>query len=186
MSPAFLILLALGLGLIAWLAARARAWSFKRSNPGTRLAALPSYHGWYVAFWVVLPMLAFAALWSAVQPMLVEQSVLANPAAADLPGFALERQTMLAEARAVATGAAPAVFNPDAQRLVTPYREALGRFNLIGLIAALVIAFAGVAWAFLRLRPDFRARTKVERTVCLLYTSPSPRDKRQSRMPSSA
>lgn len=168
MSPAFLILLALGLGLIAWLAARARAWSFKRSNPGTRLAALPSYHGWYVAFWVVLPMLVFAALWSVVQPMLVEQSVLASPAAADLPGFALQRQTMLAEARAVATGAAPAVFNPDAQRLVAPYREALGRFNLIGLAAALVIAFAGGAWAFLRLRPDFRARTKVERTVMAL------------------
>ena len=25
-----------------------------------------------------------------------------------------------------------------------------------------------------------------ERSICLLYTSPSPRDKRQSRMPSSA
>ena len=27
---------------------------------------------------------------------------------------------------------------------------------------------------------------KIEYTICLLYTSPSPRDKRQSRMPSSA
>ena len=27
---------------------------------------------------------------------------------------------------------------------------------------------------------------KVQRNICLLYTSPSPRDKRQSRMPSSA
>ena len=26
----------------------------------------------------------------------------------------------------------------------------------------------------------------IEREICLLYTSPSPRDKRQSRMPSSA
>ena len=30
------------------------------------------------------------------------------------------------------------------------------------------------------------ARTNYELMICLLYTSPSPRDKRQSRMPSSA
>ena len=30
------------------------------------------------------------------------------------------------------------------------------------------------------------SRTKMSRKACLLYTSPSPRDKRQSRMPSSA
>ena len=29
-------------------------------------------------------------------------------------------------------------------------------------------------------------QTGIERMICLLYTSPSPRDKRQSRMPSSA
>ena len=28
--------------------------------------------------------------------------------------------------------------------------------------------------------------TRIERYTCLLYTSPSPRDKRQARMPSSA
>ena len=31
-----------------------------------------------------------------------------------------------------------------------------------------------------------RVDLKVEQLACLLYTSPSPRDKRQSRMPSSA
>ena len=30
------------------------------------------------------------------------------------------------------------------------------------------------------------ARDQAKQTLCLLYTSPSPRDKRQSRMPSSA
>ena len=34
---------------------------------------------------------------------------------------------------------------------------------------------------------DFRERIKINGAfICLLYTSPSPRDKRQSRMPSSA
>jgi len=164
-SPAFLVLLALGLGLAAWVAARARAWSFRRSQPGVRLASLPSYHGWYVALWVVLPVLLFAATWSVIAPQLVAQSVLASPAAAELPAFGMQRQTMLAEARAVAIGAAPAVFNPDAQGLVQPYRDAIGRFTAIGIAATLIIAFAGGAWAFLHLRPDFRARNRVERII---------------------
>ena len=34
--------------------------------------------------------------------------------------------------------------------------------------------------------PEFGDLEGIETTTCLLYTSPSPRDKRQSRMPSSA
>ncbi|RYE52235.1 MAG: phosphate ABC transporter permease subunit PstC, partial [Hyphomicrobiales bacterium] len=48
MSPAILLLLALGLGLAGWLAARARAWKFKTAAPHGRIAALPNYYGWYV------------------------------------------------------------------------------------------------------------------------------------------
>ncbi|OYW46318.1 MAG: phosphate ABC transporter permease subunit PstC [Sphingomonadales bacterium 32-68-7] len=165
MSPAFLLLLALGLGLAAWLAARARAWSFKRKDPSIRLAALPEYHAWYVAFWVVLPVLLFTVVWSAAAPQLITQSVLASSAAADLPPFGLQRQTLLAEAQAVATGGARAVFNPAARDLVEPFREATARYNLIGLAVTLVLAFLGGVWSFLRVKPDFRARSKVERTV---------------------
>ncbi|GGD87935.1 phosphate transport system permease protein [Tsuneonella deserti] len=165
MSPSLLLLLALGLGLTAWLAARARAWSFRRADPGVRLAALPGYHGWYVALWVLVPALLVALVWNAVMPQLVLQSVLADPAAASLPPFGMLRDSMLAEARAAATGAAPGVFNPAARALIEPFRAAIGRFEAIGLAALLVAAFAGGAWAFLRLKPDFAARTRVERAV---------------------
>ena len=165
MSPAILLLLALGLGLAGWLAARARAWTFRRESANGRLASLPTYHAWYVALWIVLPVLVFVALWGAIAPGLVSQSVLADPAAADLPVFGFERQTILNEARAVAMGAAPAVFNPQAAALVEPYRDALSHYNLIGIAVTVLIAFLGGAYAFLRLRPDFAARTKVERIV---------------------
>ena len=139
MSPAILLLLALALGLAGWLAARARAWTFKRAQPGVRLAALPSYHGWYVALWIVIPAVLFAMVWAALSPNLVLQSVLASPAAADLPSFGLQRQTMLAEARYVALGNSPAVFNPAAAGLVEPFRTAISFYNWIGLAATLVI-----------------------------------------------
>lgn len=168
MSPAFLFLLALGLGLVGWLAARARAWSFRRAVPEGRLAALPNYHAWYVALWIAVPVLLFGLLWSAVSPQLVMQSVLASPEAAALPPFGFQRDTILGEARSVAIGAAPGVFNPAAQGLVEPFREAIARYDLIGLAATLTIAFAGGAWGFLRLKPDFAARHKVERGVMAL------------------
>ena len=173
MSPAILLLLALGLGLAGWLAARARAWAFRRDSADGRLPSLPVYHAWYVALWVILPMVAFIALWSAIAPGLVTQQVLASPAAAELPAFGFQRQTILNEARAVATGAASAVFNPQASGLVEPYREALFYYNTIGIVVALLIAFLAGTYAFLKLRPDFAARSKVERIVMAILLGAS-------------
>lgn len=165
MSPITLILIAIGLGLVGWLAGRARAWSFQKANPDVRPASRPIYHAWYVAVWVVIPVLLFVTIWSMISSQLVTQSVLASPAAANLPSFGFEREAWLAEARAVAQGNAPGVFNDGAEALIEPYRQALNQYNLIGIALTLLIAFGGGAWSFLRVRPDFRARTKVERTV---------------------
>ena len=58
-----------------------------------------------------------------------------------------------------------AVFDPRAQGLVEPARDAISRYGLIGLAITLIAGFAGGAFAFLKLRPDFTARTRVERMV---------------------
>jgi len=168
MSPIVLILIAMGLGLAGWLAGRAKAWSFQTADPQARPAARPVYHAWYVAVWVVLPVLAFVVLWSIIAPYLVTQSVLASGAAADLPAFGFERDAWLAEARAVANGNAQGVFNTGAEPLIQPFREAIDRYGIIGIVVTVLIAFAGGVFAFLRVRPDFRARTRVERTVMVI------------------
>ena len=165
MSPAFLILLALGLGLLGWLAGRARAWTFLRDPAAGNVLSRPNYHAWYVALWVAIPMLLFAALWSVLSPMLVLQSVLSSPAAQELPAFGFQRDTMLAEARAVATGAAADVFNPGARGLIEPFRQALGFYNMLGLALAAAIAIICGAWSYTRLRPKFHARNRVEGVV---------------------
>ena len=165
MSLTVLLLLALALALAGWLAARARAWSFQSASESGRISARPNYHGWYVALWIAIPVLAFIGIWSLIAPQLVLQSVLTSPAAGELPAFGMQRQTILSEARAVASGASNAVFNPAARTLVEPFREALTLYNWIGIAATLAIGFLGGTWAFLRLKPDFTARTRVERTV---------------------
>ena len=165
MSPITLILIAVGLGVAGWLAGRAKAWSFQKNTPIEGPVSRPIYHAWYVALAVLIPVLIFVTAWSFIAPQLIAQSVLASPNAAGLPEFGIQREAALSEARAVASGAASTVFNDDALPLVDAFKDAIGRYNLIGIVLTVLIGFIGGAFAFLRVRPDFRARNKVERTV---------------------
>ena len=169
MTGPAIILLLLGMAVVAWISARARANALQAqalaSGTKRRPHSLPSYHGWYVALWALVPALVFLAAWSNIMPGLVTQSVLSSPAASSLPEDAFTRSAVLGEARNVASGAQTAVFNPAAQAMVEPYRQATRTYGAAGTILALILSFAGGAFAFTRVRPDFRARTRVERLV---------------------
>ncbi len=156
--------LLIGLAAIGWIAARFRAVALAGAG-GVRAHSRPGYHGWYVALWLAVPALAFLALWSIVMPGLVDQTVLASPAAQALPEAAIERQAIMGEARSLANGSLTAAFNEEAEALVPFFREATAFYATIGIVATLLLAFAFGAFAFLRLRPDFRARNRVERVV---------------------
>ena len=158
-----ILFLILGLGAVAWTAARARARAFAAGPE--RPHSLPGHHGWYVALWASLPALAFLAVWSNVSTGLVYEQVMASPEAASLPAFDMQRHAILAEARGLATGQLGTAFNPQAYAIAPLYASAMRFWSLIGLGAALVIAFAGGGWAWTRMSLHFRARTRVERLV---------------------
>ena len=164
LSPLTLIFLITGLGMIGWVSARLRARSFNAGNKAL-LHSLPGYHGWYVALWIIGPALAFAAIWSAVAPGLVMQRVLADPVSQTLPQNAMERSAILSEVQGLADGSVPGAFNPMSDTLVAPWRAASQHYGLIGAVLAIFLAIAGGLYAFLRIKPDFRARTRVERAV---------------------
>ncbi len=164
MSPTILLLLVFGLGLIAWLAGRAKAFGFRTGKRG-EMHSLPAYHGWYTALWAIIPAALFIAAWSFIAPGLVLQSVLADPAAAALPAMAMERDSILGEALQIAQGSGQTAFNPAANALVPPMRAAFQHYGIIGAVLTLILGLAGAAFGFLRLRPDFTARTRVERVV---------------------
>lgn len=167
MNTLALLFLVAGLGLIGWLTARARAARFDRGG-AKRLHSLPAQHGFYVAIWVVLPALLFVAAWGGIAPSLVKESVLEHPAAAQLPQFDFERDALLAEASRVANQPGATAFDPVAQQLVAPTRVAKARYDWIGTAAAILLAFAGGAYAFTRLRANFPARSRVEGGVMML------------------
>jgi phosphate transport system permease protein len=165
------IILILGLGAAAWFAARGRAAAF--AGGPVRPHSLPGHHGWYVALWGMVPALAFLFLWSIVSAALVQNQVLASPEAASLPAFEMQRQAILAEARAIATGDLLVAFNPQANGLAPLYASAIRFYSLVGLAGALVTGFAGAAFAWTRLSPAFRARTRIERAVMAILLAAS-------------
>jgi phosphate transport system permease protein len=170
MAGTALLFLILGLGAIAWITGRARAAVFVREGAAKRrgyVNSLPSYHGWYLALWAVIPALAFLAIWNAISPGLITNMVLSDPAAADLPQDGFARAAILSEARAIAQGVQDTAFQVKAESFVPLYSKALAFYRWIGFGITITLLFAGGAYAYTRLKPDLRARHKVERLVML-------------------
>ncbi|WP_242137471.1 phosphate ABC transporter permease subunit PstC [Sphingomonas sp. TREG-RG-20F-R18-01] len=164
MSFFALFLVIAGLGLIGWLTARMRAVAFRRGSTA-RFSSLPSHFGGYVALCTIVPAALFLAVWAATSPALVTNSVLHDPAAARLPAPGFDRAAILSEARSLAAGRSFGAFNPLSQKLAPAYATAQTRIDWIGTAVALLLAFATGGFAFTRVRPDFRARTKIEFVV---------------------
>jgi phosphate transport system permease protein len=164
MSPFAILIAILGLALLGWLTGRARALAFAGKG-ASRPHSLPGFHGWYVALWAAVPALLFLLLWLPLSDRLVMEAVLAHPAAANLPPFEMQRIVILQEAGQMAEGLRQASFHPQARELAPVYASALERYRTIGTAAALLLAFAGGAYAYSRVGPGFRARTRVERLV---------------------
>lgn len=169
MTGSALFFLILGLGIVAWTVGRARALAFVRASqsPAGRAAinSLPSYHGWFVALSAIAPALIFLAVWQAVSPAMATNMVLASPLAASLPSDAFGKAVILSEARSIAEGTQQIAFQKKSLPLVPLYREAIAWYQGLGVAGALLLLFAGGAFAYTRVKPDFRARTRVERLV---------------------
>jgi phosphate transport system permease protein len=161
-------------GVAALVVARGRALTLQGAGAGRqRLNSLPAYHGVFAFIWAAVPALLFLSIWAPLQGQLVETAVLASPAGQQLPDFDLARDSILGEARAVATGASDLAFNPQAQALVPVYEGAMGRYGLIGSGFALLLALAGAGYAVSRIRPTLRARAGVERWMMALLVTAS-------------
>ena len=165
MSSALPILLAFGLGLVAWLVARGRALTFRRQYGQRALTSLPGHYGWYAALWVAAPVLVFLLVWAPLSSQLVMGDVLSDPAAQTLPAFGQEREAILGEARALAANPQTPVFHQESRQLGEVFASSNAFYTNLGIGLALLIAGAAAAWVFLRLKPELAARTRVERAV---------------------
>ena len=159
-----LLFLVFAFGLLAWFIGRARAASFI-SPDAPIINSLPNYHGWFSSLWAIIPPILFLLIWANISPALITDMVLANPEAANIASDPFARSAILSEARAAANGSEQALFQEGSEKLVPLYASAQSYYNSIALAATVLLVFAGGAFAFTRLKPDFRARSKVEKIV---------------------
>ena len=158
-------LMLLGLAVVGWFVARTRARAFAGGDgtPATRAHSLPGYHGWHLALLIGGPALLFLAVWSAVSPALVIDRAVQAPVAAALPASGFARDVAVDEALTLARDPSARVFNSSARTAAPAFADALGFYGWLGAAVALLLAFAGGVHGWTRLRPEFRARTRVER-----------------------
>lgn len=173
MTLSAITLLVVGLGIIAYVTARTRAAAFATPRKGGsreigQVHSRPNQHGWFVALWALMPALLLVAVWSVVDQGVIDARALESVPAAERPTSELDRQAFLNEVRGVATGQLQAAFDPNAERAAAVWRSARNASNLVVLGLAAALALAGAAYGLTRVRPDFRARPRVERFVMAL------------------
>ena len=172
LSTLALLFVIAGLGLIGWVTARVRAVAFRQGTT-RRFSSLPSHHGGYVALWVVGPALLFLSIWAFTTPALITNRVLQTPAAATLPPPGFERAAVLSQARSIGEGREVTGSSAAARALAPAYRAATERYGWIGATIALLLALAGGITAYLRVKPGFSARTRIERLIMLVLLAAS-------------
>src|SRR5947209_7619274 len=154
---------------VGWLS-YSRARSFRAA---ARLHSLPVYHGAYGALWAAIPAVLLIAAWAPIQSRLVDRAVLASPEGKALPAFQMQRESILSEAREIASGQRQQGFNPESSALAPRIRLESSRFALIGGAAALALALAAGFVALRRSAPQFRARRGVERWLMIVLLAAS-------------
>ncbi len=159
--------LVLGLAGLAYLAGRARGIRMVTAAGG-RMGAVhsrPVYHGAYVAVLALAPALIVLAGWGMVGEGLIEGQVLGSLSAAERPVPGNDSEALMNEVRGLVNGDLPQAFNPLAPRLAPVYAAARSNGDLLaGAMAVALLAMGGL-WGWSRLRPDFRARNRVEAQV---------------------
>jgi phosphate transport system permease protein len=170
--------MSLGLAFVAILfVAAAAGWlGYARARElraATRLHSLPVYHASYAALWAAIPALLILLAWAPMQSRLVDQAVLSSPEGKALPAFEMRRESILSEAKGIASGKLAQGFNPESSTIAPRIRSEQQRYGLIGGLVALAVALAGAAFAVRRSAPQFRARTGVERWLMALLFSAS-------------
>ena len=133
---------------------------------GAQLHSLTGFHGLYSALLVGLPGIMVIIFWLALQPMLVERSVMAGLPAGVLDGLDTGAVSLvLAEIKSISVGQ---VFGtPEGWKLAAAEtltnRNASARLALVVVVMLMSLALIGFSRS--RVSAEFRARHGVERIV---------------------
>lgn len=161
MPSSALVLLLLGLATIGFLVSRGRAAQFQTDH--RTVHSRPNYHGWYSFIWVFLPAALLVVAWSLLSPSYIGPAVVNSLPVELQPETGIARDMFLSEVKSLAEGRSEYSFSAGAEEGAVLYKEMSARGNWIVAALAAALAILGFFFAFTRVKPEFRARTRVER-----------------------
>ena len=143
-------------------------------NHGTSLHSLPGYYGYFTAIWCLLPALAILLLWVMVEPRISVALVVQGLTEAQQSLSPGELDLLVNNIQNLAAGDA---VSGDVDAALS---DAAARFNEYGILSRRILAVLtlglgglGGAIAWRRIRPDLRARNRVEQIILLMLIGAS-------------
>ncbi|OXE36726.1 MAG: phosphate ABC transporter permease subunit PstC [Phenylobacterium zucineum] len=140
-----------------------------------RLHSLPGYYGGYVALWVAVPA-ALVLLLAAGFGGRLEAALLRSTEAPAIRGLEVQKKDVFFnDVVALSQGRQPSetVYEGAEKRAldgaIAQAKHLNSRITYGALAAAIALAFAGAAFAYPKIRPDFRARNQVEAWVAGVF-----------------
>ncbi len=167
MQSTSLILLLSFMALAAFHLGRTRSVALVGGPGHSRvLHSLPGYYGYYVAIWCVLPALALLLLWTLLEPRVIVALVVKGLPATFQDLSEGELDLLVNNIRNLAAGDVVSV-EVDAvlQNAATQFKEYAGWSRRLLAVCALGLAGLGGAIAWRQVRPDLRARNRVESVI---------------------
>jgi phosphate transport system permease protein len=169
-----LLLVVVGLALFGYYMGRQRAVRTAVAAGPRSFHSLPGYHGGYVALWCALPALTLLVLWQMFEPAWLRSAVLDSlpetmqALPEDQLGLVYNEIRNQVEGNFVAAEPSSAVAEA-AER----YTELRAASRNLAAGAVVVLGVLVLAWAYRRVRPEFRARNRVEKAIEMLLIAAS-------------
>jgi phosphate transport system permease protein len=162
MSLGLVLLVISTLAILGFMASRQRASAFA-GGTYRDIHSRPNYHGAHAFLWAIVPALVLVLAWGVFKDSYITPTVIKTVAADNRPASGAETQVFMNEVRGLASGEIQDAFNPASKPAAVTYQKIDSQGNLV--VGSLAVAFAlmGMAYSYMTVKKDFRARTRVER-----------------------
>ncbi len=162
MSLNLILLIIILLSISGFYLSRTRASAFKYAS-FTEVHSRPNYHGFFSFLWVLFPAVILIVAWALLKNAYITPSVLSAIPADLRPAPGVESQVFMNEVKDYASGAITDTFNPATKDAAKVYTRLNGSGNMIVGGLAIALALLGMAYSYMTVKKDFRARSRVER-----------------------
>jgi phosphate transport system permease protein len=146
----------------AFVLGRRRGASFQA--PGVSVHSLPTYHGFFAATAVLIPMLALLVVWQPAAPRVVDNLAIGVLPADMQPTDALTHDALIRNIILASDGSGRDL-DPALQEAGAVYAAWRTISQWFLLVAGVALGLGGFTWAYRQLAPRYRARNRFETVV---------------------